>query len=290
MAESPSGPRCIPTFRLRWSLSDAMAGAVGDGTYPVRWEPTGGSGSLANAGGRVALSPGTTAASVELRPAALTHPATLEPLVEAALGHALAAAGECFLHAAAVELGERSALLIGDSGAGKSTLAAATAAFGGRVISDDSLLLGASAGRPLVRAARRNVWLRLGSEALLPALHARGVSTRPAPDGRIRLDRDRSPNAFRQATHPDCLVLLRHDPGNGGVATRRLSQADGLTALLKGTSALYVTDERFAGRQRALLDLMTLFAERLPAIELSAGSSLLESTEECLAAITRALP
>lgn len=277
-------------FTIRWRRGTGAAAPGDELPQPVEWQPEVELGALANACGRVLLAPEGQESRVELATGALERPACFEPLVEAALGDALAAGGECFLHAAAVELGGRRPLLIGDSGSGKSTLSVAVAACGGRVISDDSLLLGRVDGRPLVRAARRNVWLRPGSAALVPALRRRGLTLQPADDGRLRLDRERCAEAFLSSARPDCLVLLRRNLGESGLASRRLTQAEGLAALLQGGSALYLTDARFAPRQRRLLDLMTLFAERLPAIELRVGSSLLDSTEECLAAIVDALP
>ncbi len=290
MAELAAGTSGGGSFLIRWRAAAGPPPAAGDAVQPVEWRPEAGCGVLRNPCGRVLLSPGTEESTVELVAGALERPACLEPLVEAALGDALAAGGECFLHAAAVELRGRRLLLIGDTGSGKSTVAAAVAACGGRVISDDSLILGRADRRPLVRAARRSLWLRPGSAALLPALHARGLASQEAADGRIRIDRERSPGAFRLSTEPDCLILLERLSDGEGPVARPLAQAEALAALLRGTSALYVTDDRFADRRRRLFDIMTRFAEELPAIELRLGRSLLESTEECLAAVADSLP
>ncbi len=291
LAERGSGASGVPPFTLEWRLED-NAGEVGsEPGYAVRWVPSGETGRLQNDTGRVRLFPGGQRSRIEIEPDFARRPAGLESLLEAALGHALAARGECFLHAAAFTLGKRTPLLIGDSGAGKSTLTAAVIAHGGRAISDDSLLLGLDEGRPLVRTARRDLWLRPGSETLLPALESRGLSRSPATEGRIRLVRDSRPDAFANSAHPDCLVvLLRPSLDRPGREVRRLSQAEALAALLSGTSALYVTDARFEDRQRRLLGLMTTFAQELPAIELRCDRSLLEATEESLAAIIAALP
>lgn len=287
MAEAGAGP---PSFRIRWRSVEEGGSGPGPQADEVRWDPGDGRGALANRCGRVRVEPRAAASTVELRPPALDRPECLEPLVEAALAHALAAGGECFLHAAALELRGRSLLVVGDSAAGKSTLAAAAVACGGRVISDDSLLLGLDGGRPLVRGARRNVWLRAGSAALLPALERRGLPTERI-GGRIRLARRDAPAAFRISTRPDCLVLLaRAGADEPGVVSRRLTQAEALAALLRGTSSLYVTDGSFSSGQGSLLELLTAFAQSLPAIEIAVGPELLDSTEKSLAVVLRALP
>lgn len=279
-----------PSFRLRWRLTRPTEAPEPGVVDEVNWAGSADAGTLANAGGRVVIVPGADLAQVELRPWALSRPESLEPLVEAALGYALAAHGECFLHASAFELCGRRLLVVGGSGAGKSTLAAAAAASGGLVVSDDSLLLGLSKSRPLVRAARRHVWLRPGSEALVRALERQGLPTQRSRN-RFRLAREEAPGAFKLTSLPDCLVLLR-PPATAeiGVSSRRLSQGEGLAALLRETSSLWVTDPRLVRPRRPLLDLLSAFAEALPAIELRIGPMLLESPEESLAAILEALP
>ncbi len=286
----PAPPDAGCSFLLHWRI-DRDGGASLDDARDVRWLPDGELGWLRNRSGRIAVRPDADESTVDLYASARSGSDSFEALVEAALAHALTARGECFLHAAAFETAGRRPLVIGASGTGKSTLASAVLAAGGRVISDDSLLLGVHEGRPVLRAARRNVWLRPGSEALLPGLRQRGLSMESAADGRIRLDRDGSPEAFEGISYPDCLVVLESS-GRSEVEHRQrpLSQAEALAALLHGTSALYVTDERFVRRQRALLRLMTQFAEALPAVGLRVGSSLLESPEESLAAVAAALP
>ncbi len=277
-----------PRFLLRWTRSREPCPAGRHEVSPVRWWSDGDGCRLHGTGGTVRLVYGSTRATVDLLSGCVERPALLEPLVEAALGCALAATGACFLHAAAIELAERRPLVIGETGSGKSTLSAAAAAFGGRVVSDDSLVLGEHDRSPVVRAARRHLWLRPDSERLADALSAAGASTERCPDGRIRIERTAA--LCRDWYHPDSLVLLRLDRSSERVGHRRLNQAEALAALLRGTSALYLTDPRLAGARGSLLDLLTLFAERLPAIELELGKALLDSTEECLAEIVRALP
>lgn len=66
-----------------------------------------------------------------------------------ALAQQWARAGLCMLHAAGVVINERGHLLVGGKGHGKSTLSAATLAHGGKVVSDDWLLVGRDSGADL---------------------------------------------------------------------------------------------------------------------------------------------
>ncbi len=284
MAE-PLSAEPASAFQILWGVKEGVGEAAGSPSWAVRWEPTEELGQLVNDTGRVLLVPGGSSSRVELEPDFVDRPAGLEALVEATLAHALAAQGECFLHAAAFELSGRRPLVVGETGAGKSTLTAAAVAAGGRAVSDDSLLLGVHDNRPLVRSARRDLWLRPGSRGLLPALNARGLGHELGPDGRFRVGRDN--RGFVDAIQPDCLVVVA---GRGALAARPLTQADALATLLRSTSSLYMTDERFSERQVKLLSLLTRYAEHLPAIGLRIDRSPLEGKAESLAALIDLLP
>ena len=77
----------------------------------------------------------------------VSHPnvpldAAIEHVVaDAALPHYLALKGHAVLHASAVEFRGSAVLALGDSGVGKSTLAAALVRAGGRLISDDAVVI-----------------------------------------------------------------------------------------------------------------------------------------------------
>lgn len=256
----------------------------------VRWRGDSGGGSLVNRAGRVRPLPDSRSSIVELGPAALEDEAGIETLLEASLANALVWRGECFLHAGAIRFRNRTALIVGESGAGKSTLAAAVASSGGQIVSDDSLLLGRDADRPRVRAARRNAWLRPGSKELEPRLARLGLELETGPDGRACLSRDRYPKAFLESARPTCLLHLSSPSDVPRVAAEPMDQARALSELLRGTSALYVTDDRFAKQRERLIGLLTLYAEELPAATVRFGTSLLTEPEECLAALDAALP
>jgi hypothetical protein len=287
----PAGPRAQRTgFLLRWCIRPSVEGSLGlhwAGAPPqVRWRATEGGGSFVGPGGRV-LWPGDPGqAIVELEAGSTRRPELLEPLVEAALTLALAHLGCCFLHAAAMEIGDRRLLVLGASGSGKSTLAAAAVACGGRVVSDDSVLLSAHRGQPLVRTACSDVWLRPGAPRLLAALRQRGFEAERPREGRYRLRRRLARAAFRTHFTPDGMILLRRDLRRATFRLEPRSQAEALAALASGTSALYLSAR---ARAPALLALMADCVERLPTCELRVGRWLVEAPNRCLPAIEERL-
>ncbi len=78
----------------------------------------------------------------------------------AALTRALALQGGMVVHAMAFAYQGVGYLALGDSGAGKSTLAVAVLLAGGRVVSDDMLLLASPAGQPTAAPFRAEIVVR----------------------------------------------------------------------------------------------------------------------------------
>ncbi len=144
------------------------------------------------------------------------------------LGHALALAGSSFLHGAAVIVDDLPILLLGEAASGKSTVAAAALAAGGKVVSDDSLILSPDRIRGLaVRTLRRDLFLREGSRAVLPApLQERLRRVGPAIDSRWVLGRGDAASAFRTTLEPAVLCVLRRD--------RRSRPSDSLPSIKPG--------------------------------------------------------
>lgn len=101
-------------------------------------------------------------------PRALTLEDTATYLLGPVLGFYLRLAGQVCLHGSAVVLGGRCAVFIGPSGAGKSTLAAAFAALGQAVLTEDVACLDAAGEGFAVRPGYPRIRLWQDAEPLLP--------------------------------------------------------------------------------------------------------------------------
>ena len=275
---------------VRWTVADHLVRGDRRNRVDVRWMRSEAGGSLVNRAGRIRVSQQTPRAAVELVPGALEDPAGLEALVDAALAAGLAWRGECFLHAAAVEFGGRRLLVLGGSGAGKSTLAAAVLTARGRVVSDDSVILGSHQGQPLARASRRDLWLRTGSALLARRLQAIGLQATPTADDRLRLERARAPARFIDSLRPNGLCVLERAGDEDGVFATPLDQGAALAALLRGTSALYLTEAGFEELRHRISRLLSSFAQGLAISRIRVGRRLLRQPEESIAALDRVLP
>jgi hypothetical protein len=215
----------------------------------------------------------------------------MELTVGGPLGHALALEGSSFLHGAAVIVDDLPILLLGEAGSGKSTVAAAALAAGGKVVSDDSLILYPTASNRFgVRTLRRDLFLRQGSRTVLPASlreHLRRVG--PATDPRWVLGRQDATSVFRTALEPAALCVLRRDRRFKTFGLTALNQAMALTALLEANASPHLLQPGFEGEQRRLLSLWSRLASRIPTFELRLGPAVLDSPAEVLAEVVARL-
>ncbi len=179
------------------------------------------------------------------------------PLLRAAVFGALAEQGFSVLHAGAFEVGGRGVLVIGDSGAGKSTLAMLALRVGGRVVSDDSVLIGMlPEGRPGVAAFRKDAVLREAGERLVPpGLDKRLYRARFDGIDRAVLSRARAPEAFVETTIPERLFISRVDRRLRASRASLTSQADALAALIAASSPVFLAPE-FSGVNAKLLPVL----------------------------------
>jgi len=229
-------------------------------------------------GGRVRLAPGRVEAVVEWMDAGAGVDGFVAiNLLEIALSHALAMNGYVVNHAACVKIGGTALLAIGRTHAGKSTLSAAALAAGGAVVSDDSVILGFDdEGVPSAGALRRDLWLRDGSEGLLPkALRARLWETASFGERRWGLERAAFPELFQTRVQPLAIVLLRRDLRVRDFALRRVSSADGLTGLILASSALFLSGRYPLERERCMPGLLAL-ANSAPCFEVRMGRDLVD--------------
>lgn len=242
-------------------------------------------------GARMSFVAGRPRAQIEVHPDVLLSPGLMELTVGGPLGHALALAGSSFLHGAAVIVDDLPILLLGEAASGKSTVAAAALAAGGKVVSDDSLILHPTESRGLaVRTLRRDLFLREGSRAVLPApLQERLLLVGPAIDSRWVLGRGDAASAFRNTLEPAVLCVLRRDRRCKTFRLTALNQARALTSLLEANASPHLLHPEFEGEQQALLSLWSRLTSTIPAFELRLGPAVLEAPAEVLAEVVARL-
>ena len=198
-------------------------------------------------GAWVTFAAGHPAAQVEVHPHLLLSPGRMELAVGGPLGHALALSGSSFLHGAAVIVRDLPILLLGEGGSGKSTMAAAALAAGGKLVSDDSLILYPTDSRRLaVRSLRRDLILREGSRGVLPdPLHQHLQRVGPPTDPRWVLGREDAAPAFRTILEPAVLCVLRRDRRCKTFRLTALNQAMALTSLLEANASPHLLHPEF---------------------------------------------
>lgn len=132
-------------------------------------------------------------------------------LVGNVMAYVLTLAGECVLHASAVEIGDVALAFVGDSGMGKSTLAALLCANGARFITDDLLRLQPD-GKDF-RCFPGTGQIRLRKDAAALAENFSTTVHGTTPDGRIAItiddDQSMPPLGAIVIPHPSrrCKVL-----------------------------------------------------------------------------------
>jgi len=234
---------------------------------------------------------GRSGAEIEVHPHLLGYPGLMELATGGALGHALALTGASFLHGAAVIVDELPILLLGAGGSGKSTAAAAAITAGGQVVSDDSLILYPTAsGRLEVRTLRRDLFLRKGTQGVLPTpwqKRLRRVGS--ATDRRWLIERDDAAAAFRSTLEPAALCVLRIDRRLKSFRFVPLSQAVAFTALIEANASPHLLHPAFQREQQRLLSLWSRLTSSLRAFELRLGRAVLESPAEVLGEVARRL-
>jgi len=145
-----------------------------------------------------------------------------------ALAFVLTLAGECVLHASAVQTNGSVLAFVGAAGMGKSTLAALLCASSATLVTDDLLRL--SRDGTGFRCFSGPAEIRLRSNAAELAARLPGVVARPTPDGRVavRLEHDARP-----MPRLDTVVIPRPVRTRTTLAVRRLGPAEALFALFR---------------------------------------------------------
>ena len=280
-----------------WRLEVAAAGAAGDPYRIVResWSeeaqaacagaesrpealtrvagPQGD--TLVNRGGVVWIAPGRRFSRIATDPT-LAGPFEVGELIGAALTQAMALAGRVPLHAMAAEIDGAGVLAVGDTMAGKSTLALAALHAGGRVVSDDFLLVGGALGRPEIGALRRDVFVREGSFELIPDDLRERFTAAGAGPGRRVLRRADAPERFAALIAPDVVWFLDGERTASAVEVRPLSQAAALAALISASSSLFASG-RYREERARVLPALAAIAESARCFAVRAGEQLLRA-------------
>jgi len=208
-------------------------------------------------------------------------------LMEFALAHAAAWNGHYVVHAAAVEMGARRWLVSAPSRHGKSTLAAAVLACGGRLVSDDSVVIGRDTeGRIVAGALRKDLSLRRGSLELLPDALRRKLCLCPsALESRWVLAREHC-DRFLLVSAPEGGLVWRRDRRRRRFVLERLNQAETMAHWIGAGSPLFVS--RPSPVRGPLLELLAEFAGRSVGLRVTMGRGLLERPCEVLCDLDRA--
>ncbi len=175
---------------------------------------------------------------LEITAEVMQHHARAGAAVNAAIVRAFALRGGIVVHGLAFEYAGKGCLALGDSGAGKSTLATAILLAGGRIVSDDLVLLGGALdGGVRALSFRADMVLRDRSyRRFRLGLRQRGVDlVELQVDGerKWRIPRDRHPGCFTQATSVAAVMLLVEPGGEGGSEVGLVTQAEGYAAIVR---------------------------------------------------------
>lgn len=235
------------------------------------------------------FSPARSAFAEASFPSALPGPTRLAvDAMRQSLIAPLARHGVALLHGACFEVGSALVTAVGRSGGGKTTLAIAALAAGGRVVSDDSLLLFRSGREVHVRAARRDLLLRPGSRVLLPPrLRDRLRPTAVAGERRWRLARDDARRRFRAGGVSSVLLVLE-GPSRFPETTRLrlLTEAGRFAALTAHSSPALLSPDRPV-ESRRLVALYAHAAARFDGYAVTPGRDLFRDPGRVLAGLLR---
>lgn len=195
---------------------------------------------------------------------------TLEHYVAVFVHKLLQICGIVRLHGAAIEVGGRTHVFLGDKGAGKSTLALALGQAGGRVLADDQIVVRRRNGRMVVSGCDGHIRLTAESEHhfLKERLDAVPQDFAGTLKKEVRLDAlvDAIPYQDRQAARLYFPRVARR------FGVRPVARRDAVVRLLDAVAAAH----RFAGPldRWDLLRLVTDFVSDLECVDLELSPDL----------------
>jgi hypothetical protein len=194
--------------------------------------------------------------------------------------------GVLALHAAAFRFGTRTVLALGPKASGKSVLSLAALCCGGRILSDDWLLLGIDRQqRPVSERLRnflmvRDSWASSQLRARQPELAFRRSGTRPKEVLPIPPDDPRFPDSL---AIDEIWVMGRARTGRTSRSLKRPEPATAaFSELIKAAMPLLFT-RRFPHEHAALMRTARHLLNACPTYQVQTGTDLIEQPEETLA-------
>ncbi len=196
--------------------------------------------------------------------------------VNAAIVRAFALCGGIIVHGLAFEHGDKGYLALGDSGSGKSTLATAILLAGGRIVSDDLVLLGrASDGGVRVLPFRADMVLRDPSYRRFRArLELNGMELdelRVNGERKWRISRDRHPECFVRAVSVAAVLCLASPDGEGNCVLSLITQAEGYAAIARDN---YFFNSPHPLEQRAMSQTLGALLTTVPVLKVASSRRL----------------
>jgi hypothetical protein len=192
--------------------------------------------------------------------------------------------GRVPLHASGAVVDGRAVLFAGDAGAGKSTTAAALAALGCPLLSDDVVPLADGDSGPLAWPGYPRVSLCADAAQILFA--ARGeLPAFSATYPKRYLDLEAAGLSFQRAPLPIGHIFVLAGPTEDTTpAVRDLGPRDGLVALLRHTYGTYLIDTAMRARE---FDVLARLVEAVPVCELRFGAGVGTLAAQCAALVER---
>ena len=186
------------------------------------------------------------------------------------------------LHASGVAIDGRAVLFAGDPGAGKSTTAAACAALGFPLLSDDVVPITATDAGPVAWPGYPRV--SLWADAAEALFADRGPLPRySATYDKRYLDLAAAALPFQRTPLPLSRVLVLAGPAPaGGPAIRPLGAREGLVALLRHTYGTYLIDMGLRARE---FDVLARLVEAVPVCEVRFAAGVDTLAAQCAALV-----
>ncbi|MEE4273107.1 MAG: hypothetical protein V2I67_15650 [Thermoanaerobaculales bacterium] len=170
-------------------------------------------------------------------------PIELDLLIDCGIGHVLARQGLACFHGCGFELGGTGVFGLGDSFSGKTTVSVAAMRAGGRVVSDDAVLLAPTSGGELAIAPTRSFgWLR-GRTVEIATDELRDKMQSGQENGQPRwvLRREDGGEGFVDRAIPNVIWVQSVDRRLKQSRIEAIDQSQVFAALIRASSPLFLS-------------------------------------------------